>query len=90
MVTYAKSKRTEDTGRWFSKCMGSMQWMNRSIRHTLCRGIWIDLDFVNCHPVLLQQTCKKLKYVIVSIKRLDTITHISHSLTHISPNQDSL
>jgi len=37
-----------------------MQGMNRRVRQTICNGLWIDLDFVNCHPVLLSQMCKNL------------------------------
>jgi hypothetical protein len=31
--------------------------MPRRVRHTICKGIWIDIDFKNCHPVLLEQLC---------------------------------
>mmetsp|Transcript_33670 Transcript_33670/g.82778 ORF Transcript_33670/g.82778 Transcript_33670/m.82778 type:complete len:132 (+) Transcript_33670:72-467(+) len=60
MVTYTKAKKADGDGRWFSKCMGSMQGMSRGVRQTICKDMWIDLDFVNCHQVLLSQLCKKL------------------------------
>jgi hypothetical protein len=58
-VTYEKGARSGGIGRWFAKNAPSIQRMPRKVRHTLCRGIWLDIDFVNCHPVLLQQMCRK-------------------------------
>lgn len=37
----------------------SFQGMRRELRHTLAREVCHDLDFVNCHPVLLEQYCQK-------------------------------
>jgi hypothetical protein len=34
--------------------------MTRKVRHTICKDLWLDIDFVNCHPVLLLQMCNKL------------------------------
>ncbi len=31
--------------------------MPRDIRHSISKDIWIDLNFVNCHPVILQHIC---------------------------------
>ena len=62
-VSYAKGKEALDgkKGRWFAKTPGAMQYLSRPIRHTLCMGLWIDLDFVNCHPTLLMALCKRLR-----------------------------
>ena len=60
-VSYSKSKNSDGDGRWFAKLMGSMQNMKRAIWHTICKGILIDLDFVNCHPTLLSQLCKNIR-----------------------------
>lgn len=48
-------------GRYF--CNGSIgiQSLPRKIRHTLCKGIYIDLDFKNAHPTILHQLCKYYK-----------------------------
>ena len=35
-----------------------MQGLNRGLRQTICEGEWIDLDFANCHPAILQQLVK--------------------------------
>jgi hypothetical protein len=58
-VHYEKGARSAGGGRWFAKGEATIQRMPRRVRHTLCAGLWIDLDFSNCHPVLLQQICVK-------------------------------
>ena len=32
--------------------------IRREIRHTLCKGTFIDIDIENCHPVILLQICE--------------------------------
>mmetsp|Transcript_36926 Transcript_36926/g.92763 ORF Transcript_36926/g.92763 Transcript_36926/m.92763 type:complete len:826 (-) Transcript_36926:213-2690(-) len=59
-VPYAKGAMANGKGRWYAKNHGAMQGMNRRVRHTICNGLWIDLDFVNCHPVILSDMCKNL------------------------------
>lgn len=51
---YAKNK-TE--GRMFS-CNVSLQTISRRIRGSLSKGIYYDIDMVNCHPVILKHFCK--------------------------------
>jgi hypothetical protein len=70
-VCYSKGKEALDgnKGRWFAKTPGAMQYLSRPIRHTLCMGLWIDLDFVNCHPTLLLALCKRLGIVHLRLKR---------------------
>lgn len=59
-VKYNKSsKYPSKTGRWFSKGGVGIQSLPRIIRHTICKGLWIDIDFKNCHPVILLWLCKK-------------------------------
>eukprot|EP00282_Hemiselmis_andersenii_P034456 CAMPEP_0169456600 /NCGR_PEP_ID=MMETSP1042-20121227/16437_1 /TAXON_ID=464988 /ORGANISM="Hemiselmis andersenii, Strain CCMP1180" /LENGTH=793 /DNA_ID=CAMNT_0009568829 /DNA_START=817 /DNA_END=3197 /DNA_ORIENTATION=- len=59
-VTYKKGARSEEYGRWFAAGPVSMQSMPRRLRHTLCLGIWTDYDFVNCHPTIAVQLCRKM------------------------------
>ena len=72
-VPYSKGKASADKGRWFSSF--GLQGINRRIRHTICEGLWIDIDFVNCHPVLLYNICKqhslKCKYLKRYIEKRD-------------------
>ena len=38
----------------------SLQTLPRPLRHTLCEGIYVDIDIVNCHPNLIEDLCSKL------------------------------
>ena len=59
-ISYSKSsKYPSKTGRWFCKNGIGIQSLPRIIRHTVCEGFYIDLDFKNAHPVILQQLCEK-------------------------------
>jgi len=59
-VVYHKSSiHTSQIGRWFAVDGISLQGMPCAIRHTLCKDLYIDLDFVNCHPTILYQYCIK-------------------------------
>ena len=75
-VGYKRSSRQEDTGtgRWFAKdnvCNG-MQGFSRKLRGTLCEGLYTDIDFVNCHPVILQQLCEQNQIPCKNLKRYNT------------------
>jgi len=56
-VKYKKSINSKKDGRWFAEKSLSIQNMPRVIRNTLCRDLWYDLDFKNCHPIILEQLC---------------------------------
>lgn len=56
-VKYKKSMNSKTDGRWFAEKSLSIQNMPRVIRHTICKNIWIDIDFKNCHPVILEYLC---------------------------------
>ncbi len=56
-VKYKKSTISKKYGRWFAEGSLSIQNMPRKVRHTICKGLWIDLDFKNCHPVIVEQLC---------------------------------
>ncbi len=60
-VHYEKGTNAHDKGRWYAKTPASMQHMPKRIRHTICQGLWVDLDFVNSHPTILLQLCQKLR-----------------------------
>ena len=59
-IQYSKSsKYPSKLGRWFCKKGIGIQSMPRVIRHTICEGLYIDLDFKNAHPKILQSLCLK-------------------------------
>ena len=51
-VTYKKGQNSNNIGRWYcSKGIG-LQPLCCSVRHTICEGIWLDIDQVNSHPTI--------------------------------------
>lgn len=48
-----------DMGRRYADNSLSLQNFKKNIRHSLCYDNKMDMDMVNCHPVLLSQYCKK-------------------------------
>ena len=44
-------------GRFYAKYGMSMQGFKRGLRHAIGQEHYIDIDIVNCHPVLLSQMC---------------------------------
>ncbi len=54
-VTYKPSANSKD-GRLFGS--GSLQGINKIVRHTLAKGIYIDYDIKNAHNMLLQYYCE--------------------------------
>jgi len=59
-IKYGPSKNRQN-GRLFSK-QASGQGLSRPIRHTIFRDNYIDIDVVNCHPILLSWFCHKKKW----------------------------
>jgi len=57
-VIYKKSKGLK-VGRVISnECLGLVSF-RKKIRHTIAKDYYIDIDVVNCHPVILLQICKR-------------------------------
>ena len=50
-----------DMGRQYAEKSLSLQCFSKRIRHTLVHNTHIDVDIVNCHPVILCQYCEKNK-----------------------------
>lgn len=46
-------------GRVYANGAMSLQGFSKKIRNDLARGIYHDIDMVNCHPVFLSQICVK-------------------------------
>lgn len=58
-VTYRHSRLLKDSGRQFvSKNLG-MQMMMTNIRHTICDGLYYDLDMKSAHMNILNQYCEQ-------------------------------
>ncbi len=64
-------------GRYFCNSSLGIQSLPRKIRHTLCKDLYIDLDFKNAHPTILKQLCEfykiKTPYLDMYINNRDEI-----------------
>jgi hypothetical protein len=59
IIKYKKSDNYDNKiGRFFCNNGIGIQSLPRMIRHTICKGLYIDLDFKNCHPVILKTLCE--------------------------------
>ena len=60
-VVYKKGEKSNDEGRWYSANGIGLQPLVSCIRHTICEGIWIDIDQVNSHPTILKKLFDKFE-----------------------------
>jgi len=51
------AKRKNKFGRTFSKKNSSIMYFRDTLRHTLCKENYIDIDIDNAHPNILNQLC---------------------------------
>jgi P4 family phage/plasmid primase-like protien len=58
-VSYMKGRNSQNMGRFYCKDGIGIQALVNCVRHTICEGIWTDIDMINAHPVILQQLLKK-------------------------------
>lgn len=80
-IMYTKSKN-KTTGRYNSK--GGLQQIIREIRHTLCKGDYIDVDMVNSEANILLNYCKLNK---IDCDNLDYyVEHRDEVLKHLMDN----
>lgn len=60
-VKYNKSKKSSlKLGRWFANKGLSIQLMPKKVRVCILKGYMMELDFVSCHPTILQWFCEVL------------------------------
>jgi hypothetical protein len=88
-ITYKLSKTKAGKlgyGRLYGQ-KGSLETLERECRGTICRDYYYDLDFVNCHPVLLLQFAKK-KYNKDLPELEKYVDNRDQYLDQISPNRD--
>ena len=57
-VEYIKGRNSNGIGRWYSKNGIGLQPLTGCIRHTICDGLWVDIDQVNSHPNIFHQKMK--------------------------------
>jgi hypothetical protein len=58
-ITYNKGKNSNNIGRWYCNKGIGIQPLCVSVRHTICDGLWTDIDQVNSHPTILKNFIDK-------------------------------
>jgi hypothetical protein len=54
--------QNQGKGRFCARGSLSLQTLAREIRHTIARDYYVDIDMVNCHPVILSYLCAKQNF----------------------------
>ena len=58
-VEYSKGRNSNGIGRWYAKNGVGIQPLCCCVRHTICDGIWVDIDQVNSHPTIVKHLMNK-------------------------------
>lgn len=58
-VKYRKGENSNNIGRWYCDKSIGLQSLSVSVRHTICEGIWTDIDQVNSHPTIFKSFMDK-------------------------------
>ena len=60
-ITYKKGTKSNNIGRWYCNKGIGIQPLCVSVRHTICDGLWTDIDQVNSHPTILKKFINKFE-----------------------------
>jgi P4 family phage/plasmid primase-like protien len=58
-VSYKKGTNSNNIGRWYANKAIGLQSLVCCVRHTICEGIWVDIDQVNSHPTIFKTFMSK-------------------------------
>lgn len=61
-ITYKKGLKSNNIGRWYCNKGIGIQPLCVSVRHTICDGLWVDIDQVNSHPTILKNFIDKFGF----------------------------
>jgi hypothetical protein len=61
-IDYRKGRNSNGIGRWYCKNGVGIQPLCACVRHTICEGIWIDIDQVNSHPTIFKHLMDKYNF----------------------------
>ena len=79
-------------GRYQARNSVSGQGMIREVRHTIYNDFYLDLDIVNCHPVIIRWLCINLGMEANQYKNLDIYINqrdmVFDELMKANPNKD--
>ena len=62
-VRYNKGRGCYNVGRWYSANGIGLQPLVSCVRHTICDGLWTDIDQVNSHPTILKILFDKFGFI---------------------------
>lgn len=65
-INYSFAKKRSCGRVWASD---GFQMLIKTIRHTLCKETYYDVDIINCHPCLLLNLCQKLKIPVSALEQ---------------------
>lgn len=57
-ISYTTYRQNYSKGRYSATNNISLQGMCRKVRHSIAEDYFVDIDIVNCHPVILLHLCK--------------------------------
>ena len=58
-VRYRKGVKSDGIGRWYADKSIGLGPMCLSVRHTICQGMWVDIDQSNSHPTIMKSFMDK-------------------------------
>jgi hypothetical protein len=61
-VQYKKGRNSNGIGRWYANNGIGIQPLCCCVRHTICDGIWVDIDQVNSHPTIFKHLMDKYNF----------------------------
>jgi phage/plasmid-associated DNA primase len=61
-ITYKKGRESNGVGRVYCRNGIGIQPIVACVRHTICEGLWTDIDQVNSHPTILRNLMNKYGY----------------------------
>lgn len=80
-VIYKQSKKSGGRLRYYPFKGLGLGLMPNMVRGTLSKGVYYDIDMINCHPSILLNLCKKLNINTIHVKKL--VENRDHYLTPI-------
>lgn len=59
---YVKGSKSNDIGRWYANKSIGLAPLCCCVRHTICQGLWYDIDQVNSHPTIFKNFMDKFGF----------------------------
>ena len=91
-VRYRKGLKSNGIGRWYADKSIGLAPMCLSVRHTICQGLWVDIDQSNSHPTIMKALMDKYNFNSPLLNenisdRKSSLTKIMKEETCVKPKQ---